>query len=173
MNTVFDIEWPFETIRSKNTILVRNIAWMPIYEKRGDMIWIYLDYRISKFIYKVIKEFNKRNIEFLFISPIFSNPSSKNLDFDSENIKIYLNSFIIEDFYFNFEKIKFDLIRNMIKYTHHRNCFEIIKPIYDDICSITKSRYYNWGKTNLERNEVIKNRFYNLWREVILSNLDI
>jgi hypothetical protein len=173
MSTVFNIDWPFETKRSKNLVFVKKIAWIPLYEKKDNQIWIYLDYRISKFIYKVIKEFNKSGISFFFISPIFSNPTSKKLDFDIENIKNYLCSFIIEDFYFNFERIKFDLIENMIKYAHHQNCFESIKPIYDNMVSMNRSKYYSWGQTTSERDEIVKNRFQNLWREIMLSNLDI
>lgn len=182
MNTVFDIEWPFETKRVKNKVLVKKISWIPIYEKKDDQIWISLDYRISKYIYKIIKEFQKKNIDFLFTSPVFNNPSNSNLDIHEENIKNYLCSFIIEDFYFNFERIKFDLILNMLKYTNKMNCFEKIKPIYDELI---KEGYHTISHNSIrcsggrgsklarEKEDIIKNRFINLWREIMLLNLEI
>ncbi len=189
MSTVFDIEWPFETKRVKNKILVKKISWISIYEKKDDQFWIYLDYRISKYIYRVIKEFQKKNIDFLFISPIFNNPFNNNLSvgdsfdvFHEENIKNYLCSFIIEDFYFNFERIKFDLILNMLKYTNKMNCFEKIKPIYDELI---KEGYHTTSHNSIrcsggrgsklarEKEDIIKNRFINLWREIMLLNLEI
>jgi len=178
MSTVFDIYWPFETKRIKNKILAKKIAWIPIYEKRGDQIWIFLDYRISKYIYKVIKEFRIRNIEFLFLPPVFNNRFDNSIDSEKENIKNYLCSFIIEDFYFNFEKIKFDLILNMIKYANKMNCFEKIKPIYDELVQEkyhTSIRCSGGRGSNLarEREGIIKNRFANLWREIMLLNLEI
>ncbi len=170
----FDIEWPFETKRIKNRVLAKKIAWIPIYELKNDNVWLYFDYRISKYIYKVIQEFQKRNIEFLLISPVFSNPSEvRDLDFDEENIRNYLTSFTIEDFYFNFERINFNLIDNLVKYTNNRNCFNKIKPIYDDISRLKSSIYYNWGQSTKEKTDIVRNRFQSIWREIMLSNLNI
>ncbi len=173
---VFDIEWPFETKRSKNRILAKKIAWIPFYEKIDNRIFIYLDYRISKYIYKAISEFTKREIEFFFISPRNTDPHINPLDFDTANIFNYLQSFVIEDFYFNFERIKFDLLQNMVKYSHEMNCFEKIKPIYD---KLIKEKYMKSIQcsghhvTKRYKEEIIKNRFINLWREIMLSNLDV
>jgi hypothetical protein len=74
---VFEIDWNFETSRRKNRVYAYNLAWIPIYEVEGDQIWVYLDYRVSKYVIKVVKKFVEFGIDFLFISPQFSNPKKK------------------------------------------------------------------------------------------------
>ena len=88
---VFEIDWNFETSRRKNRVYAYNLAWIPIYEVDEDQIWVYLDYRVSKYIIKVVKKFLEYGIDFLFISPQFSNPKKRRqLDFHHQNILEYI-----------------------------------------------------------------------------------
>jgi hypothetical protein len=148
---VFEFDWDFETSRRKNRVYVYNLAWIPVYEVQDDQVWVYLDYRISKFVLKVVKEFSEWGVDFLFISPKFSNPkfrrfiekhdpedpsesysftsnrnlrrSDRDLDFHYQNLFEYLGNLKIISFYYGFQKIGFDFTQNLVKYLHKFNCF--------------------------------------------------
>ena len=182
---VFDIEWEFETSHRKNRVFVHKMAWIPLYEISDDQVWIYLDYRISKYVIKVIKKFIKEGIEFLFLSPLFSNPKNRReMDFHYQNIHCYLANLQIPIFYYDFEKIEFDLISNMIKYIKKYDYFfiyledetkvPIVKEIFEEINSEVQAnwglhgnRFIEWNVPDVE----IRTRFNNLWREINISYL--
>ena len=98
---------------SKNRVFKKNIAWIPIFDIVDDnLIYIFLDIRMSKDILKVVKNLQKKDIEFYFISPLFADPGF-NGDFNEVNIKNYLKDYSKSQFYDGFEKIEFDFIGNV------------------------------------------------------------
>ena len=182
---VFENNWNFEISQRKNRVYAYNLAWIPIYEVDGDQIWVYLDYRVSKYIIKVVKKFLEYGIDFLFISPQFSNPKKRRqLNFHHQNILEYIGNFKISAFYHGFQKINFNLVQNLCKYLIKFQCFSyitsdgetryIVKEILDEINSevqdnwtMVGSRIVEWSVPDIE----IRERYKNLWREIKLTYL--
>lgn len=182
---VFDFDWNFETSRRKNRVYAHNMAWIPIFEVEDGQIWVYLDYRVSKYILKVVKKFTEYGVDFLFISPQFSNPKKRRImDFHQQNLHEYLGNFKIEAFYYGFKKIDFDLVGNLVKYINKFDIFSyeldgetgyLIKEILDEINSevqqkwvMSGSKFVEWSVPDPE----IRERYQNLWREIKLSYLN-
>ena len=128
---------------SKNRIFKKNIAWIPVFDIVDDnLIYIFLDLRMSKDILKVVKNLQKTDIEFYFISPLFADPGF-NGDFNEINIKNYLKDYSKSQFYDGFEKIEFDFIGNLIEYCKKENCIELVKDIYLEVNKEVQNKFWD------------------------------
>lgn len=159
---------------SKNRIFKRNIAWIPVFDIVDDnFIYIFLDLRISKDILKLVKNLQKKDIEFYFISPLFSDPGFKG-DFNEENINNYLRGYSKSQFYDGFEKIEFDFIGNLIEYCKKENCIELVKDIYLIINKDVQNKFWDhydnkqYFKT---KREDIRETFNQLYRDIQLQQI--
>jgi len=159
---------------SKNRGFKKNIAWIPVFDIIDDnLIHIFLDVRISKDILKLVKNLQKTDIEFYFISPLFSDPGFKG-DFNEENINNYLRGYSKSQFYDGFEKIEFDFIGNLIEYCKKENCIELVKDIYLIINKDVQMKVYNYytnEKLFKHKREDIRETFNQLYRDIQLQQI--
>ena len=159
---------------SKNRVFNKNIAWIPIFDIVDDnLIYIFLDLRMSKDILKVVKNLQKTDIEFYFISPLFADPGF-NGDFNEINIKNYLKDYSKSQFYDGFEKIEFDFIGNLIEYCKKENCIELVKDIYLEVNKEVQNKFWDhyankqYFKT---KREDIRETFNQLYRDIQLQQI--
>ena len=159
---------------SKNRVFKKNIAWIPILDIVDDnLIYIFLDIRMSKDILKVVKNLQKTDIEFYFISPLFADPGF-NGDFNEINIKNYLKDYSKSQFYDGFEKIEFDFIGNLIEYCKKENCIELVKDIYLEVNKEVQNKFWDhyankqYFKT---KREDIRETFNQLYRDIQLQQI--
>lgn len=158
---------------SKNRVFKKNIAWIPIFDIVDNLIYIFLDIRMSKDILKVVKNLQKKDIEFYFISPLFADPGFKG-EFNENNINNYLRSYSKSQFYDGFEKIEFDFIGNLIEYCKKENCIELVKDIYLIINKEVQAKFWdhfvNKQFFRIER-EDIRETFNQLYRDIQLQQI--
>jgi hypothetical protein len=159
---------------SKNRVFKKNIAWIPILDIIDyNLIYIFLDIRMSKDILKVVKNLQKTDIEFYFISPLFADPGF-NGDFNEVNIKNYLKDYSKSQFYDGFEKIEFDFIENLIEYCKKENCIELVKDIYLEVNKEVQNKFWDhyankqYFKT---KREDIRETFNQLYRDIQLQQI--
>jgi len=159
---------------SKNRVFKKNIAWIPVFDIIEDnLIYIFLDIRMSKEILKVVKNLQKKDIEFYFISPLFANPGF-NGDFNEVNIKNYLKDYSKSQFYDGFDKIEFDFIGNLIEYCKKENCIELVKDIYLEVNKEVQNKFWDhyankqYFKT---KREDIRETFNQLYRDIQLQQI--
>jgi hypothetical protein len=159
---------------SKNRVFKKNIAWIPLLDIIEDnLIYIFLDIRMSKEILKVVKNLQKTDIEFYFISPLFADPGF-NGDFNEVNIKNYLKDYSKSQFYDGFDKIEFDFIGNLIEYCKKENCIELVKDIYLEVNKEVQNKFWDhyankqYFKT---KREDIRETFNQLYRDIQLQQI--
>jgi hypothetical protein len=159
---------------SKNRVFKKNIAWIPVFDIIEDnLIYIFLDIRMSKEILKVVKNLQKTDIEFYFISPLFADPGF-NGDFNEVNIKNYLKDYSKSQFYDGFDKIEFDFIGNLIEYCKKENCIELVKDIYLEVNKEVQNKFWDhyankqYFKT---KREDIRETFNQLYRDIQLQQI--
>ena len=159
---------------SKNRVFKKNIAWIPVFDIVDDnLIHIFLDLRMSKDILKVVKNLQKTDIEFYFISPLFADPGFRG-DFNVVNINNYLKDYSKSQFYDGFEKIEFDFIGNLIEYCKKENCIELVKDIYLEVNKEVQNKFWDhyankqYFKT---KREDIRETFNQLYRDIQLQQI--
>ena len=160
---------------SKDRVFKFNIAWIPIFDVVGEnQIHIFLDLRNSKDIIKIVKNLQKTDIEFYFISPLFADPGQDNRDFNFINIKNYLKNYSKSQFYDGFSKIDFDFIGNLIDYCKKEKCIELVKDIYLEVNKIVQSKnwdYYTNRQFYNNKRDDIRETFNSLYRDIQLQQI--
>lgn len=153
-------------------LMFKKYEHIPVCYIEDDIVYIFLDAKISKHIIKLTDQLVKKKIEFYFTSPDMSNPKGIDLvDYHDDVIRHYLTSYSNKDFYYGFKKIGFDLIDNMVKWTEKENCFDSIKSNLDVVKEIVTKREYNYysNKSYYDYDEIIREDFSSLYRHIVLS----
>src|ERR1035437_8951922 len=113
---------------SKNRASLMKLVWIPMFEFDTDITYVYLDLKMARETIKLVKRLRDKNINFLFKSPILSNPKNNYLS-ESEihkiNITNYFRNFTTIEYNVGFKKIEFDLISNLIDYANKFSCMDI------------------------------------------------
>lgn len=171
---------------SKNRVFKKNIAWIPVFEiVDNNLIHIFLDLRIYKDVLKVVKNLQKTDIEFYFISPLFADPGFQGivstsrreftiLDFNEVNINNYLRCYSKPQFYDGFRKIEFDIIGNLIEYCKKEKCTELVKDIYLKVNKEVQKKVWDYytNKQYFENKRTdIREDFNSLYIEIQLQQI--
>lgn len=160
---------------SNNRAFVKNVAWLPVFDVvANDRIDIFLDIRNSKSILKLVKNLQKTDIEFYFISPLFADPGQDVSNYNSINVKNYLKNFSKNQFFDGFSKIEFDFIGNLIEYCKKENCIDIVKEIYDLVNEDVQRKHWDYysGKEYFNNKRPDIREFFNtLYREIQLQQI--
>lgn len=133
-----------------------------------------LDNRLPKPLLKLVDFLTKQNIKFYFLPPEMTNPSGVFEDeFEELVIKHYLQSYATKEFFFGFEKINFDLIKNLTDWINYRGCFDKLKPIFDEVQKQVLTKHFDWysKKDYYDFNELIRNEFQSLYRQIQISQI--
>lgn len=152
-------------------LMYKKYEHIPVCYIEDDIVYVFLDAKISKHIIKLTDQLVKKKIEFYFTSPDMSNPKGIDLDdYHDDVIRHYLTSYSNKDFYYGFKKIGFDLINNLVKWTEKENCFGSIKSNLDVVKEIvTKKEYNYYSNKYYDYDEIIREDFSSLYRHIILS----
>lgn len=160
---------------SKGRVFRFNIAWLPIFDiVNENQINIFLDLRNSKDIIKIVKNLNKSDIEFYFISPLFADPGQDTREYNYLNIKNYLKNYSKDQFYDGFSKIEFDFIGNLIEYCKRENCIDLVKDIYLEVNNTVQKKYWDYytkKQIYLIKREDIRETYTTLYREIQLQQI--
>lgn len=154
----------------KDYLMVKKLQHIPLCYIDDDAVYVFLDAKVSKYVIKLVKHLMNINVNFYMTSPLCSNPSGIE-DYKEEIIKHYLISYVNKDFFYGFRKINFDLIENLSNWTKKEKCFDLVKPIYDDILKKVNRNYYNYYSKLTEYYYIseIRDDFRTVYRDIRMN----
>jgi hypothetical protein len=160
---------------SKNRAFIWNVAWLAVFDIISDSeINIFLDLRNSRSILKLVKNLQKTDYIFYFISPVFADPGQDKREYNDINIKNYLRNYSKIQFYDGFQKIEYDFIGNLIDYCKKEKCIELIKDIYENVNKEVQQKswdyYTNKQYYDIKRDD-IRETFNSLYRDIQLQQI--
>lgn len=135
---------------------------------------LFLDNRLPKPVLKLVEFLVEKNIKFYFLPPQMSNPSGIFEDeFEELVIRHYLKSYATKEFFFGFQKIDFDLIKNMTDWITKMGCFDKLKPIFDEVQKEVLRKHFDWysKKDYYDFNSLIREEFQSLYRQIQISQI--
>jgi len=152
-------------------LMYKKIEHIPVAFIEDDIVYIFLDNRMPKQIIKLIKWVMEFDCEFYLMPPELSNPGN---DVDEERvISHYLFSYSQKHFFNEFNKIGFDLIKNMVDWCKKENCLHLIKDSYDLVNKkVQRTTYDYWqNKQVYDYNKEIRDDFNTLYRDIQISQI--
>ena len=121
---------------------------------------------------KLVKKLVDMKVEFYLITPELSRP--KGLE-DHKNAIIYhyFRSYIQKEFFDGFEKIEFDLIKNMTDWATKEGCFSLIKENYDAVKKIVNEKNYDYFSNinSYKYPQNIRDDFDRVYREIQINQI--
>lgn len=155
-------------------LFYRKLEKIPVCFIENDIVYIFLDAKIIKAMFKLIKFLLKKNIIFYFTTPELSNPKGIE-NYHDKVITHYLRSYSNIEIYRNFKKIDFDLISNMVKWTETENCFDLVKKNYESVLKKVNRKSYNYysKRDDHEYSEEIRDEFNSLYRDIQINKIII
>jgi hypothetical protein len=162
--------WSFDD----NFIYWKKYQKIPICFIDNDIVYVFLDNRLPKPVIKLVSFLTDKKLKFYFTIPELSNPSGVfEEDYHQLVIRQYLFSYSQKEFFYGFEKINFDLIKNLTDWTIENNCFNKIKPIFDSIKKTVLRKNYDWysKKENFDYDLKIREDFQSLYRQIQINQI--
>jgi hypothetical protein len=158
-------------------LLFKKYEYIPVcFIGDDNTVYIFLDAKIYKEVVKLTRSLIRKNIEFYFTTPEMSDPRGVE-DYKNKVILHYLRSYSKIEFFEAFQKIGFDLIYNMVKWTEKEGCYELVKSNYEGFLKVVNRKEYNWfnGKgmnvAGFEYPEKIRDAFHGLYRDIQISKI--
>lgn len=156
-----------------DTLLFKNYQYIPLcFISDDNLVYIYLDLRLKKQVIEITKHLLNLKIDFYFTIPDISNPSGV-YNFEEKVIRHYLEMYSSPYFFINFNKINFDLIMNMVKWSIKNNCYGLIKENFDIISKrVHRNSYDYWVNKNIyQYSDDIRTEFQTLYRQIQINQL--
>jgi hypothetical protein len=156
-----------------NTVMFKNYNFIPLFFRSDDnTIYIYLDLRLKKQVIELTKELDKKGYNFFFTVPEFSKPSGV-IDLKNKVITNYLIRYADTYFYENFNKINFDLIKNMVDWSIKNDCYHLIKSNFDIVLKKVYRKDYDYysRRENYRYPIEIRNSFDTLYRDIQINQI--
>jgi hypothetical protein len=158
---------------SGNFLMFKKLQNIPVCYIKDNIVYIFLDARITKEIIRFTKSLINKGVEFFFTTPTSSNPKGVN-KLEYEILYNYLLSYANSKFFYGFKKINFDLIDNMIKWSKFSNTTHLIKSVYEDVNRKVQSK--NWHfifdtVMNYKYSDEIRDNFNSLYRHIQICKI--
>lgn len=156
---------------TKKYVLFKKLHNIPVCYFEDDIVWIFLDLRITRQVIDVIKHLENLDIKFFFTHPEFSNPGQV---FEINRIPThYFRCFADAKFHKSVTKIKFDFIKNLVDFTKLYSNFETLKISFDKVQKEVNRHWYDYysQKEIYDYSEEIREEFRTLWREIQINNI--
>lgn len=159
-------------IAKGNFLYFKKLELIPICFTKDDVVYIFLDARISKQVIKLTEHLICLKAEFYFLTPEASNPAGV-IDFNEKVIKNYLLSYAKKEFFNGFKSINFDIISNMVKWTEKENCFDLVRDIYNNVLKVVNHQSWDYytNKRHFDYCQDIREEFQSLYRDIQISKI--
>ena len=153
-------------------IYFKKMQRIPVCVFIDDIPHVILENKVPKQIIKITNLLMRTGDEFYFTTPEATNPSGV-LDYKKEVIRSYFNSYSNLKFFHGFDKIGFDLIKNLIDWSEKNDAWYLVKPIYDEINKSIQKKYHDyWQRTDYYNYDFdIREEFRTLWREIQINKI--
>jgi hypothetical protein len=155
-------------------VMFKKYEHIPVCFVEDDIVYVFLDNRVTNAIIKLVKHLISSGVEFYFTTPELSNPKGfLEEDYHDKVIRHYLYSHAQVEFFDGFKKIDFDLIDNMVKWTDKENCFDKVKANYESISKKVERKEYDHFSNNYsyEYKDEIREEFQSLYRHIQISKI--
>ena len=156
-------------------LMYRKIEHIPVAFIEDDIVYIFLDNRIPRQILKLTKWIiNNFDVEFYFTTPRLSDPSGMSrYNYKEAVVKHYLFSYSQPHFFMEFDKIGFDLIKNMVDWCVKEECADLIKECYDVVNKKVQRGYYDYytNSKKYDYKEEIREDFRTLYRDIQINQI--
>jgi len=145
---------------------------IPMCVIEDNCVYVFIDNSaLHKPILKLVKHLMKLNVEFYFYPPNYSHPATV-----IDNNQIIYHYFITyANRYFNdgFDKIGFDFIGNLSKWTKKENCFNLIRENHLKVQKKIQKSWHNHysRKDEFYYSEYIRDEFNSLYRHILVSQI--
>ena len=162
-----DDRWSY----NNGIIYFKKLQKIPILVLIEDIPHILLENKIPKQVIQLTSILMNSGLEFYFTT-LASNPSGV-LDYKREVITSYFNSYSNFKFLRGFNKIEFDLIKNLIEWVDKNDANELLKPVYEKINKSIQMGYYDYyqKKDIYGYGYDIREEFRTLWRDIQISKI--
>jgi hypothetical protein len=154
-----------------DTIYYHHYIDIPLLSKRGDLLFIYIDFRIKRKIFLMIRHLVNLGEEFFFLDPsVWGEICVSDL---SSIIDTYLGAICDEDFFKFITGLDFDFGKNFGKFMETFDCRSLFNQRFEKVKKKIKPRK-NWstGETYYSiESECIRDYVSNLGREITLRML--
>lgn len=156
----------------KRQLTYKKYVNIPICFIEDDIVYVYLDKRIVKAVLKLVKKLVEIKAEFYLTTPELSNPKGLE-DHQNAIIHHYFRSYIQKEFFDGFEKMEFDMIKNMTDWTTKEGCFMLIKENYDIVKKIVNEKRYDYysNTKKYEYPQNIRDDFDRVYREIQINQI--
>lgn len=156
----------------KRQLTYKKYVNIPICFIEDNIVYVYLDKRIVKAVLKLVKKLLEMKVEFYLMTPELSNPKGLE-DHHNAIIHHYFRSYIQKEFFEGFEKMEFDMIKNMTDWATKESCFALIKENYDAVKKIVNEKRYDYY-SNVQMYEYpqdIRDDFDSVYREIQINQI--
>lgn len=150
-----------------------NLAWFPIADFYNDYTVVYLDFRHTKDILKLIPKIEG---DFFCASPIYADPNRYKDEIESyhySNIRNYLVNYSKKKYYDGFKEIDFDVITNLVRYCKRWDCLLQLKGVYDEVNKTVQSKTYDYYNNTSDYSfpDYVREEFNGLYRQIKLAEI--
>jgi hypothetical protein len=155
-----------------NFLMYRKLQNIPICFIEDDIFYVFLDVKLASQVLKLTKTLMKSGVEFYFTTTEYSNPKVE-LDYNLV-ISQYLYAYSRPKFFYGFDKIGFDLIRNLTHWMEKEKCFHLFKENYDIILKrvVNRNWYDYYSNKNIFDCELeIRDNFSILYRDIQINRI--
>lgn len=153
-------------------VVFKKIEHIPLCFIKDEIVYVFLENRLPKQVILLTQHLMKLGLEFYFLTTESSNPKGVD-DFYRKNIKHYLTSYSKEHFFYGFNKISFNLIHNLVKWSEKEECFDLIKDVHAEV--LKEVNYERWdyysNKKYFETKQDIREEFRTMYREIVISKI--
>lgn len=156
----------------KKYLTYKKYVNIPVAYIEDNVVYVFLDIKIKKVLLKLIKHLMDKDIEFYLLTPALSNPSGIE-NYKDRVIGHYFYCYCNIDLHTGFNKIGFDLINNMVKWSEKNDCYELIKPNFDIMLKKVNASQQDWysNKVIYEYSEEIRQDFKTLYRDIQINKI--
>lgn len=155
-----------------NFLMYKKLQNIPMCFIEDDIYYLFLDVRLPNQVLKLTKAVMKLGVEFYFTTPEYSNPKIE-ID-DNLVISHYLFAYSRPQFFYGFDKIGFDLIRNFTHWMEKEKCFHLLKENYDSILKkvVNRNWYDYYSNTHIYDCELdIREEFSVMYRDIQINRI--
>ena len=153
-------------------LMFKKLEHIPVCYIDDDIVYVFLDARLTKQMIKLIKYLMKLDVEFYLTTPEASNPKGV-IDYHEKVIRHYLLSYAKDTFFNEFKKIDFDLVDNLVKWTDKENCFDLVKGVYEEVMKKINRESWDYysNKKHFDYCKEIRDEFQSLYRHIQISKI--
>jgi hypothetical protein len=149
-----------------DTIYYHHYIDIPLLSRRGDSLFIYIDFRVKRKLFLMIRHLVNLGEQFFFLGGFCESDLSQIID-------TYLGAIFDEDFFKFITRLDFDFSKNLGKFMETFRCHYLFRECFERVKSKLEPRTsWSTGETYfIIENECIRDYVSNLGREITLGIL--